>query len=187
MYNGNHKKGEIEITKINPVYHNQFCTFYNDEVIFPNNKTGNFLRLEMAGGYSVAILPVTTDGKMVFIHTFRHAARGWGFEVPKGYGKTDEEPETTAHRELLEETGMKAEYLEYVGLYHESPSTLQYGLHCFIAHNCTLVAKQNLEYAETIEKKLFIVSNLKNLPSSNYKDAITELLVHKFQNSPLVL
>jgi hypothetical protein len=67
MYKGNHQNGEIEIIKEVKVYENRFCDFYNDEVLFPSGSSGNFLRLAMKGKYSVAVLPITKDGKMVFI------------------------------------------------------------------------------------------------------------------------
>ena len=81
MYKGNHCNGEIEIKKEIMIYENKFCEFYNDECIFPSNATGNYLRLKMKGEYSVAVLPILKSGEMVFVKTFRHAVRGWGYEV----------------------------------------------------------------------------------------------------------
>ena len=130
LYKGNHKNGEVELVKDNQeediVYSNKFCKFYNDEVVFPSGAQGKFLRLAMTGKGSVAILPITKDGEMIFIKTFRHSARGWGYEVPKGYCNENEPPIESAKRELLEETGLISDEIEYIGLYHESPSTLQY-------------------------------------------------------------
>jgi len=182
MYKGDHTKGEIELTKECKVFENRFCNFYNDEVLFAGNKPGTFLRLEMKGGHSVAILPITADGKMVFIKTFRHAVRGWGYEVPKGYGSEKESPLESAKRELLEETGMVADKLVHVGLYFECPSTLQNGLNCFIAYNCRKIDSQHLEYSEAISK-VVEVDKIEDLPDSAYKDAVTELLVCKYQKN----
>ncbi|MBE5738711.1 MAG: NUDIX hydrolase [Clostridiales bacterium] len=180
MYKGDSKKGEIEIVKEVKVFENRFCEFFNDDVLFPSGASGNFLRLAMKGKYSVAVLPITKDGKMLFIKTFRHSARGWGFEVPKGYGTEGEKHEDCAMRELREETGYVAGRLIDLGIYHESPSTLMYGLHCYIALDCEKIDKMTLEDSEVIDSYI-AVSSLEDLPQSDYKDAITELLVSKYK------
>jgi len=179
MYKGNHKNGEIEITKELKVYENRFCEFFDDEVVFPSGATGKFLRLSMKGKYSVAVLPIMKNNKMVFIKTFRHSARGWGYEVPKGYGTETETPLECAKRELKEETGLVAKEFIDLGLYHESPSTLQYGLHCFIALDCEKESDFNLEESEAISGNI-CVKSLEDLPSSDYKDAISEMIVAKY-------
>ena len=93
MYKGDSSKGEIEIIEENKVFENRFCEFFDDKVKFPSGVNGSYLRLAMKGKYSVAVLPITTEGEMVFIKAFRHSARGWGYEVPKGYGSETEAPE----------------------------------------------------------------------------------------------
>ncbi len=179
MYKGDYKKGEIEIVEECKVYENKFCEFFNDKVKFPSGVDGNFLRLAMKGKYSVAVLPVTKDGQMIFIKTFRHSARGWGYEVPKGYGSETESPEICAKRELVEETGLTSDKLIYLGLYHESPSTMQYGLHCFVALDCEKTDDTQIEDTEAI-KGAIAVKDIKDLPSADYKDAITEMIVAKY-------
>lgn len=179
MYKGDHTKGEIEIIAENKVFENRFCEFFDDKVKFPSGAEGSFLRLAMKGKYSVAVLPITEKGEMFFVKTFRHSARGWGYEVPKGYGSETETPETCAKRELLEETGMVSDNLIYLGLYQESPSTIQYGLHCFIALNCKKTTEQILEESEVIDG-VIKVNSFDELPKADYKDAITEMMVAKY-------
>ena len=179
MYKGKHKQGEIELVKQVKVYENKFCEFFDDDVKFPDGGLGKFLRLKMKGNYSVAILPITKQGEMVFIKTFRHSARGWGFEVPKGYGATGEKPLDCAKRELLEETGLSSKKFTYLGMYHESPSTMQCGLHCFVAQDCKKTSSTKLENTEVIKESI-IVNSIDELPSADYKDAITEMMVYKY-------
>lgn len=179
MYKGNYKNGEIEIINEKIVYENKFCEFYNDDCMFPSGKSGNYLRLKMKGDYSVAVLPVTKDGKMVFIKTFRHSARGWGYEVPKGYGSLDDEPLSCAVRELKEETGLTSSNIVYLGLYHESPSTLQNGLHCFVALDCEKSNDTEIEDFEAIDGCVY-VETFDELPKMDYNDALSELLVYKY-------
>ena len=179
MYKGDYKKGEIEIVTEKKVYENKFCELFNDDCIFPSGLFGSYLRLKMKGEYSVAILPITKNGEMVLIKTFRYSARGWGYEVPKGYGSESEKPIECAIRELKEETGLTSSNFKYVGLYHESPSTLQNGLHCFIEIDCEKTDDIQLEDYEAIEGLVY-VNSLDELPKLNYNDALTEMLVYKY-------
>ncbi|MBE5757688.1 MAG: NUDIX hydrolase [Clostridiales bacterium] len=179
MYKGNSENGEIEIIEENKVFENRFCEFFDDKVKFPSGAYGTFLRLSMRGKGSVAVLPITKEGDMVFIKTFRHSARGWGYEVPKGYCSEDEAPEICAKRELMEETGLTSDNLVYLGYYHESPSTIQYGLHCFIAYDCEKVASTQLEESEAIDG-MIAVKSPRELPQSDYKDAITDMMVAQY-------
>lgn len=183
LYKGDHTKGEIELINEDHskdiVYENKFCKLYNDEVVFPSGAYGRFLRLAMTGRGSVAILPITENGEKVFVKTFRNSARGWGIEVPKGYCAENEEPIKSAERELREETGLVSVKIEYLGLYHESPSTIQYGLHCFIAWDCKKVSNLNLEETEAISENI-VVKSSKELPKLDYKDAITDMLIAQY-------
>ena len=179
MYKGDYTKGEIEIIEENKVFENRFCEFFDDKVKFPSGVNGSYLRLAMKGKYSVAVLPITKEGEMIFIKAFRHSARGWGYEVPKGYGSETEEPEVCAKRELLEETGLISDKLIYLGLYHESPSTIQNGLHCYIALDCEKVTSVELEDSEVIDGMIKIKS-LEEVPESSYKDAISDMMVYKY-------
>lgn len=64
----------------------------------------------------VVIVPMTSDGKVVFIEQFRRPVEAQVIEWPAGLvnDKTSHDPETmeaAARRELLEETGYEAEHL----------------------------------------------------------------------------
>ncbi len=61
---------------------------------------------------AVAVVPVTDDGAVLLVHQFRPAVNRWLFEVPAGTCDVNgESAETTAQRELAEETGQQAAHL----------------------------------------------------------------------------
>lgn len=64
---------------------------------------------------AVAIVPLFADGTVVLLRQYRHAVGQYVLEIPAG--KLDVEGESAsdaAQRELIEETGLKAERLEHL-------------------------------------------------------------------------
>ena len=57
---------------------------------------------------SVVVLPVLSDGRIVLIRQYRHAAGQYLWELVAGHKEPNETAATGAHRELLEETGYTA-------------------------------------------------------------------------------
>lgn len=71
----------------------------------------------------VGIIPITKENKMIMVKQFRKPLEKVVLEIPAG--KIDpgegQQPEKTARRELEEETGYRAEKLEYVTEMYLSP------------------------------------------------------------------
>ena len=65
-----------------------------------------------AGHQAAVIFPITRDRKVVLIKNFRIPFRQYVIELPAGaQDKPDESLLSVAHRELLEETGYRAEHM----------------------------------------------------------------------------
>lgn len=60
----------------------------------------------------VLVFAITEDGKIILT---KHKNRGW--EIPGGKVEPGESPLEAAHRELLEETGVKVKDLTFLGQY----------------------------------------------------------------------
>ncbi|MDH5426722.1 MAG: NUDIX hydrolase [Nitrospirota bacterium] len=72
-----------------------------------------FYRIESSDG--VLVLPITTDGNIILVRQFRHAIQQTTLEFPAGSIEAGETPKEAAARELLEETGYRAESLHFLG------------------------------------------------------------------------
>lgn len=70
---------------------------------------------------SVSIVPLTGDGKLLFVRQHRIGAGRDLLELPAGVMDTGEEPAQCALRELREETGMTAGALVKLGEAHLTP------------------------------------------------------------------
>ena len=64
---------------------------------------------------AVTILPVNSEGEILFVRQYRIGAESVLLELPAGLIDKDEDPGETAMRELREETGMAAEKFVRLG------------------------------------------------------------------------
>jgi ADP-ribose pyrophosphatase len=71
---------------------------------------------------AVVVVPLTTDGHVVMVRQFRAAIEDDLLEIPAGKRDVDgEPPEVTAGRELAEEVGLRAEHIDLLACFYNSP------------------------------------------------------------------
>src|SRR5699024_11852650 len=90
-----------------------------DDVELPNGGTSQREIVKHPG--AVAIIPVTPDGKIIFVKQYRKPMDKTLLEIPAGKIETNEAKEITAIRELEEETGFTKKQLDYVTTFYTSP------------------------------------------------------------------
>ncbi len=101
------------------LYERPWCSFRVDEVRLPDGAQIEYGVLESAG--FVAVVPVTEGGDVVLVKQWRQPVGSFTLELPGGGMGEDEDPEETARRELLEETGYRAEELAPLISVHTTP------------------------------------------------------------------
>lgn len=99
---------------------------------------------------AVLILPLLPDGRVVLIRNRRIAVDAWLYEFPAGTLEPGEDPADCARRELVEETGYRAERMEPLVTFYTTPGLTDERMHAFIATGLTPVG-QALEEDEHIE------------------------------------
>jgi ADP-ribose pyrophosphatase len=99
---------------------------------------------------AVVILPVMDDGHILMIHNRRWAIGETLWELPAGTLEPNEPPIETAKRELVEETGYKADNVTPLLQFYSSPGFCTEVLYCFVAKNLHFVG-QNLDETEEID------------------------------------
>ena len=114
-----------------------------DWLSFPEFKGGYSTEVKRASfltGDAVTILPYDPElDAVMVVRQFRHGpfVRGdlnpWTLEPAAGRIDPGETPTETARRELLEETGLKAEVLHFVGKYYPSPGAFSEYLYSYVA------------------------------------------------------
>jgi len=111
-----------------------------DTVRFPDGSTGEMEMIRHSG--AAAVVPVLSepngvDPTILLIRQFRHATGGVVWEIPAGRLAPGEAPEQCARRELLEETGMRAERIEPLTVIWTTPGFTDERIHLFCAWGLT--------------------------------------------------
>lgn len=125
----------------------------------------NFFVLETVDWTNV--IPVTPEGQVVLIRQYRHGTEEVTLEIPGGMVESeDDEPGEAAERELLEETGYRAEKLIHIGTMTPNPAIQDNYLHTFLAENARKVSKPQPEGTEDIEFDLVNISDIPEMIAS---------------------
>ena len=99
----------------------------------------------------INVIPLTPEGKVVLIHQFRHGTGEITIEIPGGIvDPEDGDPAAAARRELLEETGYKADKIVHIGTVDPNPAFLNNQCHTYLALNARWVQQPQFDGAEDI-------------------------------------
>ncbi len=87
---------------------------------------------------AAAVVPLDADGNVILVRQYRHAIGSWLLEVPAGtLNQSGESPEVCARREVEEETGYQAGWLEPLGWIWTTPGFTNERIWLFRATNLT--------------------------------------------------
>lgn len=111
------------------LFRNPWCAFRVDEVELPDGARIEYGVLE-SGGFA-AVVPVTEGGEVVLVRQWRQPLGAFTLELPSGGVDAGEDLGEAAGRELLEETGYRAEGLERVVSVHTSTGRSSEVCHLF--------------------------------------------------------
>jgi ADP-ribose pyrophosphatase len=100
----------------------------------------------------VLVLALTPQEEVVMVRQYRHGTEQVCLELPGGLADpADHSPEISARRELLEETGYRANEIKLVGECYPQPAILTNKCFFYLAPNAVRVQTQNLDAGEDIE------------------------------------
>jgi len=125
-----------------------------DDVRYDNGHRSTIEVAEHRGG--VAIIAQPSESTIVLVRQFRPAIGRELWEVPAGKLEVGEEPLACATRELIEETGYRAQRLRRLWSFFTAPGFCTERLHLFVAEGLT-PGEQAQEADESIEVRSFDV------------------------------
>jgi len=129
---------------------------------------------------AVGILPIDAEENLILVEQWRRAIRQITLEIPAGMLELGEPPERCAQRELQEESGYFAHFLEPFGSYFVSPGLMTEQVHLFIATDLIYHPLQ-AEDSEGIDVKKFSLQEaLDKIERQEITDAKTALAILKY-------
>jgi len=98
------------------------------------------------------VLPITENGNVLLVRQYKQGANRIIEELPSGIANfKGETPQKIAKRELLEETGYRADKIKSLGHGFMNSRNSQTKFYCFLAVGCKRVKSSQLDLNEQIE------------------------------------
>jgi ADP-ribose pyrophosphatase len=110
----------MELKKWNKVstelkFTNAWWSYKVDKYTLPDGSEGEYHYAFTHG--SVFIIPITAEGKIILVKQYRYLNDRFSLEFPGGGVKSENDHDTQAEKELIEETGFTGE-LTYAGMFN---------------------------------------------------------------------
>ncbi|MCX7875074.1 MAG: NUDIX hydrolase [Melioribacteraceae bacterium] len=171
----------FKVTKTETVFSGKVFDVRIDEIEY--NNSGNKATRQTAihpGG--AVIIPVTNDGKLVFISQYRFAHDETLLELPAGKLEKGEDPLLCAIRELKEETGYSSNNFTKLGKIYTTPGFCNEVLHIFLAKDLIDGDHAREEGEEGIELRYFSIDEIElKIKSGEIVDSKTLSAVYLYK------
>lgn len=109
----------------------------------------------------VNVLALTPEGEAVMVRQYRHGSGEITLEFPGGLVDPGETPEQAVARELLEETGFRAEEIVPLGGVSPNPAIFTNRLHGFVARGARRVAAVSNDGTEETHVELVPLADVR--------------------------
>ncbi len=124
--------GPWAVTSESLVYDNPWITVTDCKVIRPDGAPGQYGVVHFKN-LAVGVLAVFDDGAVPLVGQHRFPLDRYSWEVPEGGGKREIDPQQSAARELVEETGLTAAHWLPLATFDISNSVTDEQSVCFLA------------------------------------------------------
>ena len=162
------------------VYDNPWIQVTHHNVITPGGNEGIYGHVHFKN-LAIGIIPLDEDNHIWLVGQYRYPTGNYSWEIPEGGGALDKDPLESAKRELLEETGLKAEKWTCIQKLHTSNSvTDEIGL-IYLAEKLTQ-HKPCPEDTEQLKiRRISLEEVLKLVFSGKISDAISIIAIFRLQ------
>lgn len=169
--------------RVQSIYQGKIVQLDLEEVELPNGVHTKRELIRHPG--AVAILPITSTGKILLIRQFRKACEEVLWEIPAGKIEKGEKPEETAIRELQEETGYEPASLQKLYTFYTSPGFADEKIELFLASELQKkpMPPDEDEFIELVEVEWAKVEQL--LEAGEIRDAKTLIALQYWRLSTI--
>jgi len=160
------------------VYDNPWIQVTHRDVITPGGSEGIYGHVHFKN-LAIGIIPMDEDKNIWLVGQYRYPTGNYSWEIPEGGGPLDKDPLESAKRELLEETGLKAEKWTCIQKLHPSNSvTDEVGL-IYLAENLTQHNPCPEDTEQLKIRKISLDEVLKLVFSGEISDAISIIAIFR--------
>lgn len=119
------------------IYQGKIIRLSLDKVDLPNGAQCELEVIHHPGGS--AVVAVNDRQEVCLLEQYRYVTGGWMWELPAGKHEPDDQPETTAKKELQEEAGVTASQWQSLGSIVSSPGIFTEVIHLYLAQELSTV------------------------------------------------
>ena len=141
------------ITGEQSIYDNAWINITEYKVINPNGGNGIYGKVHFKN-HAIGIVPLDEQLNTYLVGQYRFPINQYSWEIPEGGCPLGEDQLQAAQRELLEETGLKAQHWEYIADVHLSNSVSDEAGSIYVATGLVQDAPAPEETEQLVVKKL---------------------------------
>jgi ADP-ribose pyrophosphatase len=158
------------------IYKNKWMRLREDIAELPDGHTTIYGVCEF--GECVGVLPFIDDQHVVMVRQYRYVQQeNHRWEMPTGGIRFGETPEQAVQRELMEESGYRADQLAFICSYHTSKSVCQETAHLYIGYGL-VAAQAKPDETEFFERAILPFDQvLQMVAASEVRDSMTVIAV----------
>lgn len=150
------------------LYEAKKFTLRNREVVAKSGKIATKEFIDHPG--AVTILPIVDNTHIIMIKNYRFSVEQTLWELPAGTRERGEEPVETAKRELIEESGYRAEKIDELCRFYTTPGICNELMISYVAKELRHVG-QNLEEGEEIDVEILAIDRIREMiANGNIRD-----------------
>ena len=154
------------------IYDNAWIQVTEYNVINPGGGKGIYGKVHFKNA-AIGIVPLDTEGNTWLVGQYRFPLDAYSWEIPEGGGEQHTDPLTSAQRELLEETGIKAKKWDKVLDMHLSNSVTDETCIVYLARGLSLHEAAPEESEQLVIKKMPFERALDMVMTGEITDSIS--------------
>jgi ADP-ribose pyrophosphatase len=174
------KENPWKITSEKEIYDNPWINLTEYQVINPSGNPGIYGKVHYKN-IAIGVLPLDDEMNTYLVGQFRFALGQYSWEMPEGGGALDTDPLDSAKRELLEETGLKAQSWTEIQRLHLSNSVSDELSIIYLARGLQQFEAEPEDTEQLIVHKLPFEEVYQMVNNREITDAMTVVAVLKVQ------
>jgi len=167
-----------QILESEEIYNNNWINVTEHQVINPSGGKGIYGEVHFKN-YAIGILALDENQNTWLVGQYRFPLKAYSWEIPEGGGPFDELPLDSAKRELLEETGMRAENWTEIQHMHLSNSVSDELAIIYLARNLSYGTAMPEETEQLVVKKIAFENAYQMVVKGEITDSITVAAIFK--------